>query len=98
MTVFNFGKLDIISLNVRGLRDLDKRKALFIFIKHREAQIILIQETHSYDNDVKFWESQWGDSAYFCHGTNHSARFAVFLNKLKGDVVEIYILVKGGGL
>lgn len=82
MTVFNFGKLDFISLDDRGLRDLDKRKALFLFIKHKEAQIILFQETYSCDNDVKFWKLQWGDSAYFCHGTNHSAGVAVFLQFL----------------
>lgn len=65
MTAFNFGRLDLISLNVRGLRDIDKRKALFLFVKQREAQIILFQETHSCDNDLKFWKSQWGDSAFF---------------------------------
>lgn len=65
MTAFNFGRLDLISLNVRGLRDIDKRKALFLFVKQREDQIILFQETHSCDNDLKFWKSQWGDSAFF---------------------------------
>lgn len=88
MTDHYFGKLDFISLNVRGLRNIDKRKALFLFIKHREAQIIFFQETHSCDSDLKFWKSQWGDSVFFCHGTNHSAGVAVLLNKLKGDVLE----------
>jgi len=88
MTAFNFGRLDVISLNVRGLRDIVKRKALFLFIKQREAQVILFQETHSCDTDLKFWKSQWGDTALFCHGTNHSAGVAIFLNKLKGDIVE----------
>lgn len=41
-------------LNVRRLKDLIKRKALFSFCKGHKAQCHLLQETNSYDLDVNF--------------------------------------------
>ena len=36
-----------LCLNVRGLRDLDKRKSIFTWVKNQEADIIFLQETYS---------------------------------------------------
>lgn len=50
--------------------------------------MVLVQETHSSDNDVKFWKAQWGDQCYFCHASQQSAGVAILLNKFKGDIIE----------
>lgn len=76
----NFG-LKCLSLNVRGLRDNVKRKAIFMFCRRKNVDLIL---THSVESDTKFWKSQ----CYFSHGTNHSAGVATLLIKPKGDMVE----------
>lgn len=47
MQDLEFNSLSIISLNTRGLRDLTKRKALFLFCRRTNADLILLQETHS---------------------------------------------------
>ncbi len=39
------------SLNVRGLRDLNKRKAVFLFCKSKKRDIYFLQETHSCVNE-----------------------------------------------
>lgn len=42
---FKFNSFSVVSLNVRGLRDAEKRKAVFLFCKSNESDIILLQET-----------------------------------------------------
>lgn len=72
---FKFNSFSVIYLNVRGLRDAVKRKAVFfLFCKSSESDIILLQETHSCEMDVKFWRNQWGNIIYCSHhGSSHSA-------------------------
>lgn len=88
MTDFLFSSLKIISLNVRGIRDNTKRKSIFLFSRRKNADLIFLQETHSVDDDVKFWKAQWGDTCYFCHASQQSAGVAILLNKFKGDIIE----------
>lgn len=81
MTDFLYSSLKIISLNVRGIRDN-------LFSRRKNADLIFLQETHSVDDDVKFWKAQWGDTCYFCHASQQSAGVAILLNKFKGDIIE----------
>ena len=37
--------LDVLSLNVRGIRDLTKRRSIFLFLKDLKANIYFLQET-----------------------------------------------------
>lgn len=83
-----FSSLKIISLNVNGIRDITKRKSLFMFCRRKNADLIFLQETHSVESDVKFWKVQWGDQFYFCHSSQQSAGVAILLNKFNGDIIE----------
>ena len=50
--------LELIGLNVRGLRDYRKRRTVFSWLKkhtHRNA-VILLQETHSIEGDERIWK------------------------------------------
>ena len=67
-----------MSLYVRGIRDLLKRKATFLFCTNSEADFIFLQETHSSNLDVKFWKGQWGNKIYRSHGTNRSVGVSIF--------------------
>lgn len=88
MQNFEFNSFNIVSLNVRGLRDSTKRKALFLFCKHTEADRIFLQETDSGETNCKFCKSQWGNSVFFDHGTNHSAGVVILLHKVRGDIID----------
>ncbi len=79
--------ISLASLNVRGLKDLVKRKALFLFCKGRKPHCLLLQETHSSEVDTKFWANQWGDRILFSHGTNKSAGVAICFNRFPGDII-----------
>lgn len=95
MVTTSFVNLKVISLNVNGLRNITKRKALYLLCKHSNADPNLLQEVHSSVNDSKFWRSQWGDQIYLSHATNHSAGAAILFNKFKGDVVETHLSAEG---
>lgn len=80
--------LSCISLNARGLRNSVKRKAFFLFCKNKGAHCVLLQETHSKPDDVKFWTSQWGDKVVFSHASAQSAGVAILFNNLPGKILK----------
>ena len=48
----NSVNLDILSLNVRGIRDLTKRRSIFSFLKDLKANIYFLQETYVTPNQM----------------------------------------------
>uniref|UniRef100_A0A3Q2QH20 exodeoxyribonuclease III n=1 Tax=Fundulus heteroclitus TaxID=8078 RepID=A0A3Q2QH20_FUNHE len=79
--------LSFVSINVRGLKNIVKRKAFFLFCKEQQANFFFLQETHSETTDGKFWKQQWGDEILFSHGTSPSAGVMVLFNKFPGKVI-----------
>ena len=71
---------NIISLNVRGLRDPVKRRSIFNYYRLR-GNIICLQETHSIEKDEQFWSSEWGSKIIFAHGSSASAGVCVLIDK-----------------
>ena len=69
----------ISSFNCNGLRDNKKRKSVFNWLKAKHSGIILLQETHSQDEDEQKWELEWGGKIIFSHGTSQSRGVAVLL-------------------
>ena len=65
---------DILSWNVRGLEDYQKRRKLFNWVKKHTSKnaIVFMQETHSSDKAGKQWEQLWRGSIKFSHGTTSS--------------------------
>ena len=53
--------LSLVSLSARGLRNNLKRKALFLFVKQCKTDLCFFQETHTINDDIHFWSSQWGN-------------------------------------
>jgi len=55
-------KLNILSLNVRGLRNLrnvNKRRAIFSYLKNQKSTIFNLQETFSKQEDEKARSAEW---------------------------------------
>lgn len=86
-----FNSLKITSLNVRGIRDNTKRKAIFMLCRQQNSDLILLQDTHSVCSDVKIWKSQWGDQCFFNHASSQSAGVAILLNTFQGDIIDTVI-------
>ena len=73
-------KLKLLSLNVRGLRNQNKRRAIFSYLKSQRATIYCLQETYSLANDEKVWSSEWDGQIIYSHGTAHSRGACILLN------------------
>ena len=63
------GDIGLATINVRGIRDNLKRRALF---RHLHAIyprcIVCLQETHSIEGDEKRWQCEWGAPLFLNHG------------------------------
>ena len=79
-------KLDILSLNVRGIRDQIKRRSIFSFLKDFKANIYFLQEICSDPEDEIIWINEWGGEIFFSHGTNHSKGVCILINPI--DTIE----------
>ena len=62
----------LISLNVRGIRSFEKRKAAFNWLYKSQVDICFLQETYSTPEVVNVWKKQWKGDTFFSHGSCHS--------------------------
>jgi len=52
--------LKVLSINVSGINDPGKRRALFTWLRLQRADIILLSETHLADQaKIPFWQAAW---------------------------------------
>lgn len=63
----------LLSVNVNGLRNRNKRQNIFNWFNKQNADIILIQETHCENTQTEHeWISDWKGNSYWSHGTTLS--------------------------
>ena len=65
------------TFNVNGLNADAKRKTIFNYLKQKNFEIVLLQETHSTEKVEKLWEMEWGNKIEWLHGTNKSRGLAI---------------------
>jgi exonuclease III len=63
------------SLNVRGLNNRKKRRALFRLIKKNGVQI----ETYSSESVKNIWRNEWGGKIIWAHGASNSRGVAILV-------------------
>ena len=73
-----YQNVKVLSLNVRGLRNQIKRRAIFTYLKRQKADIYCLQETYSKKLDEKIWPAEWGGKVVFSHGNNTPEGFACY--------------------
>ena len=80
-------KFNIGTLNVRGLGNNLKRKTLFNYFRHKELDIIFLQEVHCNNKAARLWQKQWGNKWLVFSGTTASRGTAILFanNKMKID-------------
>ena len=74
--------LQLMSLNTNGLRDGNKRRSLFNWLKqfhNGRSKVIFLQETHTDKKIEAIWERDWGGKILFSHGTSGSKGVAILL-------------------
>ena len=73
--------LDIITYNVRGLANNQKRREVLHYLHKKSHNVIFLQETRSIKKDEKRWKVESGDRIYFSHGTSNASGIAIMLHK-----------------
>lgn len=90
------------TINVNGLNDSIKRRAVFDKLREDGCDVTFLQETHSTGNILKVWKAQWPGRSYWAHGLSSSCGVAIlFKRDLDVQITEVtygsdgrYIMVK----
>ena len=63
--------LKIITYNVQGIRDKDKRNKIFTFCRKGNYNIIFLQEVHCFEDVADDWEEEWGGTIIYKYGETY---------------------------
>jgi len=81
--------LKIVTYNAKGLDDYSKRQNVFVWLKSKKADIILLQETHSNKNKEKVWKKDWEGDIIFSHGASNARGVCVcFTKSLNYELIQ----------
>ena len=61
--------IKLISLNVRGLGNREKRMSIYHYMRNKRADIIYLQETHSTERTYFTWKTEWNSDMICAQGT-----------------------------
>ncbi len=74
--------LKLMTANIRGLADNNKRTQLFKLFRTQAADIILLQETHCIsDKEKDWWSKQWGGSSFWTTTSTRAGGCAVLVRR-----------------
>ena len=72
--------IEIISANVRGLRQQFKRIDLFNYFKKLKADIVCLQETHLIQKDLNTIRKEWNIEYFIAGNSTNSRGVAILIN------------------
>ena len=78
--VYNFTMVSIITINVQGLRQKNRRQTAFSFFRRHKHDIILLQETHWTDELEAEIRNDWGHDILLSNGTANARGTAMLFN------------------
>jgi exonuclease III len=53
-------QLQVLSLNINGLRDDARRRGVFYWLKQLVYDVILLQDVRCQRGDIELWSQEWG--------------------------------------
>lgn len=74
-------ELKLASFNVKGLNIETKRRSIFVRLKAKKYDIVLLQETHSTPSSESLWKCQWGGKNIWSHGESGSRGVAILYKR-----------------
>ena len=75
----------IISFNVRGIRSIKKRRALFHLFRKNSYDIVCLQESHLLKKDSDIIMREWGTNFHLAEGTEQSKGLLTLFSKRLQD-------------
>lgn len=89
-------KLSFATLNVNGLSNMKKRKALYNRLGKRTKTVFALQETHSTLKNQVIWEAQWKGKSILAHGESNSKGVAILFSKdLDVEIIKSGTVLNG---
>ena len=80
----------LISLNARGIRSFEKRKAVFGWLLKQKVDLCFLQETYSTKEVENIWKKQWKSEMFFLHGSEHSRGVPILIkNSLEFELISV---------
>ena len=73
-------KLQIASLNVRGIGNNAKRREVFNWLRAKKFSIYMLQEVHCSENTTDSWTREWGYKALFSCCSSSKAGVSILCN------------------
>ena len=94
-------KLKLISCNVNGIGQAQKRRKFFTYLRDQSIDIALIQETYAGSNSHKIWKNEWGGRILMANYSTNARGVAIMfkrdleieIKQVKKDVEGRYIVV-----
>jgi exonuclease III len=84
-------KLKIITYNVKGLKGPEKRSKVMKWLKQKQGDIILIQESHFEEKDRGKWKNDWDGEIISSQGSNQARGVCILLHRdLKNSVKHTF--------
>lgn len=68
-----------VSLNINGLQQATKRRAVFSWLRKGKYDVCLIQETHCTSTMDMMWEAEWGAKMFFSNGLSNAKGVAILM-------------------
>ncbi len=87
--------INIGSFNINGCRDTTKRLAMFNYLKQKNADIILLQETHSDLQNPIQWNCDWKGNILMSHETNLSDGVAILFSSYVCNQPVMFEIIPG---
>lgn len=92
-----------ISLNVKGVNNVVKRKKILTWLKKERVDIALLQETHLTDEEHKKLKREWVGQVYFSSFLSNKRGVVILINKntpfaLENSISDDqgrYVIIKG---
>ena len=88
---WNIKDINILSINIQGLRNNKKLKSVLRSINQEKIDIALIQETYLTDNDIPILEKLWPGVFHLAQGSTRSkGLLTLFTKKFKNDDIQMF--------
>ena len=86
----------LVSLNVTGINNFHKRRAIFTWCRKRKADVIFLQETHSKEESKKQWVNEWSGKIVYSHGSPNSCGVEVLIRNGFNCIIHNTIIDPSG--
>ena len=88
---------NFLSLNVRGIGNIEKRQKVFHWLKTQSCGFYFLQETHVNGKIKSKWEAEWGHLSYFSGNSSNSEGIGILINKTisKDSIVGHHEIIPG---